>query len=425
MRLGKRGGSGLRIQLSGAYDATAASSPPSQQVQSAADFGPAHKRLRNASPESGPLTPASPPVQSPLNESAEPTTHPSSHPPRLSNFARTGCLSPTDSAPLSLKALARGKALSESEEAPPPTRDELAKAPEQRERIGPYVLLSKLDGRGSSFHAYHVAKKTISSCQVLSTKQLAHLLQVRQRLNTAKEADEETLTAILPSGCEIVAQGGRHFLFAPQSFGSLHSYVQSRKRLDEAKAKGLFAQIVRIVALCHELGIVVRDLKLRQFVFADAAQTRLRMGWVGDMVVLAEGASDRLSDRHGCPAYVSPEILDLGQASHSGKAADVWSLGVLLYVVLLGRYPFYDQTPARLFSKIRAGQFWIPSGDEAGISLQARLLLRGLLRRDPSQRPSAALLRDLPWLHAPAASAAKGPAKAARATDEDQVVPCL
>jgi serine/threonine protein kinase len=67
-----------------------------------------------------------------------------------------------------------------------------------------------------------------------------------------------------------------------------------------------------------------------------------------------------------------------------------------LYVVLYGRYPFYDTTPARLFAKIRQAQIHL--ADEAGISFEARLLIRCLLRRDPTERPSAMDILAHPWL---------------------------
>ena len=143
------------------------------------------------------------------------------------------------------------------------------------------------------------------------------------------------------------------------------------------------------------------------------------------MVVLASASDDALSDRHGCPAYVSPEILDLSQATHSGRAADVWSLGVLLFVMLLGRYPFYDQTPTGLFGKIREGAFWIPK--EEGLTLEVRLLLRGLLRRVAAERPTAKQIARLPWLHQRPSYAAPVAAKTAVAVlpVDDHVVPQL
>ncbi len=103
---------------------------------------------------------------------------------------------------------------------------------------------------------------------------------------------------------------------------------------------------------------------------------------------------DVLTDKHGCPAYVSPEILE-STNGYSGKAADIWSLGVMLYTMLFGRYPFHDNEPLALFSKIRSGHFPLPDS----ISSKAKCLLRAVLRKDPSERFSSQELLEHPWFH--------------------------
>ena len=103
---------------------------------------------------------------------------------------------------------------------------------------------------------------------------------------------------------------------------------------------------------------------------------------------------DFMSDRHGCPAYVSPEILAAADSTYSGRAADIWSLGVILYTMLIGRYPFHDSDPISLFRMIRNGRYAIP---KRAVSEQAECLVRWLLCCDPSQRPSASEILRHPW----------------------------
>ena len=114
-----------------------------------------------------------------------------------------------------------------------------------------------------------------------------------------------------------------------------------------------------------------------------------------DACVLDDDADDRLADKHGCPAYVSPEILHSSQF-YSGKAADVWGLGVMLYTMLIGRYPFHDTEPSALFSKIRRGHFSIPDST----SSRAKCLIRCLLRREPELRLTAEQILGHPWFKA-------------------------
>ncbi|XP_067007627.1 tribbles homolog 2 [Anabrus simplex] len=183
------------------------------------------------------------------------------------------------------------------------------------------------------------------------------------------------------------------YLVFPPAHGDLHSYVRQRKRLRESEARRLFQQMAETVRACHEEGIVLRDLKLRKFVFADSHRSQLKLETLEDAVVLEDPEDDLLQDKRGCPAYVSPEILR-SHAKYSGRAADMWSLGVILYTMLVGRYPFNDSEHASLFAKISRGNFIIPDC----LSSRAKCLIRSLLRREPSERLSAADVLLHPWL---------------------------
>ncbi|RWS26012.1 tribbles 2-like protein, partial [Leptotrombidium deliense] len=183
------------------------------------------------------------------------------------------------------------------------------------------------------------------------------------------------------------------YILFSRSYGDLHSYVRTEKRLKEPEAAKLFYQIASIVADCHRNGIVLRDLKLRKFVFKDAERTQLKLETLDDAIVLENSEDDRLSDKHGCPAYVSPEILHASRGQYSGKTADCWSLGVILFTMLVGRYPFHDNDPSLLFCKIRRGSFHIPNS----LSPLAKCIIRSLLRRDPSERLTAEDLLDCKW----------------------------
>ena len=123
-----------------------------------------------------------------------------------------------------------------------------------------------------------------------------------------------------------------------------------------------------------------RDSLLLNFVFIFLS-SHLVLDSLEDSYVLPNPEDDLLTDRHGCPAYVSPEIL-FSSGGYSGKSADIWSLGVVLYTMLAGQYPFHDVDVGSLFKKIRQGVFLVPEGS----STQARCLLKNLLRTDPSER---------------------------------------
>jgi len=112
-----------------------------------------------------------------------------------------------------------------------------------------------------------------------------------------------------------------------------------------------------------------------------------------DAVVLEDYADDLLSDKHGCPAYVSPEILR-SNTVYSGRMADMWGLGVMLYTMLVGRYPFHGAEHSGLFAKIRRGQFSLPDS----LSSRAKCLIKCLLRKEPSDRITTEDVLAHPWL---------------------------
>lgn len=193
---------------------------------------------------------------------------------------------------------------------------------------------------------------------------------------------------------EIIQGESKAYVFFEKEFGDMHSYVRSCKRLGEEEAAKLFKQVICAVSHCHRSAIVLGDLKLRKFVFSDKERTQLRLESLEDAHIM-KGEDDALSDKHGCPAYVSPEILNT-TGTYSGRSADVWSLGVMLFTLLVGRYPFHDSDPSSLFSKIRRGQFCIPDH----VSPKARCLIRSLLRKEPSERLTADEILLHPWFEA-------------------------
>jgi len=296
------------------------------------------------------------------------------------------------------------------------TSDAIIKKPIQNvQSIGPYRLLAPLEENPNAFTAVDTRRDgRLVICRRLDRSKYTHMMQLSHRLTSAvnditvedEEASKRAYQQIFPATSELMTGDDGHiYHFEPKNHGSLHAYVVQRKRLSEQECLWFFRQIATLLVYCHRRGVVLRDLKLRKFVFADAEQRTIRLDSIDELFVCPEknvsddeegGYYDKISDRHGCPAYVGPEILDLNQKAFSGWAADMWSVGVLLYVMLYGRYPFYDTTPARLFAKIRHAQIHLV--EEAAVSYEARSLIRCLLRRDPTERPSSMDMLAHPWL---------------------------
>jgi len=276
--------------------------------------------------------------------------------------------------------------------------------------IGQYLLIDKMEPCGNiqSQRAIHRCTQEEFVCKIIPVDRYRETLTAYWRINSHSHINSIE---------EILLGETKAYVIFKRSYGDLHSYVRTKKKLREPEASLLFRQIMEAVACCHENGVVLRDLKLRKFVFKDPERTQLKLEGLEDAFVL-EDDNDALSDKHGCPAYVSPEILSTSKF-YSGRAADVWSAGVMLYTLLAGRYPFHDSEPGVLFSKIRRGAYSLPEG----ISTRAKCLIRNILRRDPNERLKSSEVLLHPWLR-PSDTHTR-PQKSHSFRDNDQTVPAF
>ena len=136
---------------------------------------------------------------------------------------------------------------------------------------------------------------------------------------------------------------------------------------------------------CHRQRIVIGNLKLGKFMWADAAHQTLQLAELDGAKIMPAGQS-HVERTIGCPAYVAPEILD--SESYDGFAADIWALGVVAYVLATGSYPYKDRKTDELFQKIKSGCVHYPS------FLSSRMvdILQSMLTLDPHDRATAAEL---------------------------------
>jgi serine/threonine protein kinase len=185
------------------------------------------------------------------------------------------------------------------------------------------------------------------------------------------------------------------YLIMPKHFGNVHAYILE-KPLGEAEAANLFLQMLKIVQHCHDNGVILRDIKMGRFVFVDKDKMKIKLESLEDATLLVDPSNDNLDDNYGCPNYVSPEKAEtlLTKLRYPGKASDIWCLGVILYTMLSGRYPFNDPNQSKLLNKIRAGNFTIPPGLSSSVSF----LIKTLLRKSPAERPSCKEILKSSWL---------------------------
>ncbi|XP_018105047.1 serine/threonine-protein kinase 40 isoform X2 [Xenopus laevis] len=164
---------------------------------------------------------------------------------------------------------------------------------------------------------------------------------------------------------------------------NLQHYVIKEKRLGERETVVIFYDVVRVVEALHKKNIVHRDLKLGNMVLNKRTHRITITNFCLGKHLVSE--DDLLKDQRGSPAYISPDVLS--GRPYRGKPSDMWALGVVLFTMLYGQFPFYDSIPQELFRKIKAAEYSIP--EDGRVSDNTVCLIRRLLVLDPQQRLTA------------------------------------
>lgn len=175
--------------------------------------------------------------------------------------------------------------------------------------------------------------------------------------------------------------------------GELFDRIVKRGHFSERKAADLTRTIVGVVEACHSLGVMHRDLKPENFLFFNKSEdSPLKSIDFGLSVFFKPG--ETFSDVVGSPYYVAPEVL----RKHYGPEADVWSAGVILYILLSGVPPFWAETEQGIFEQVLQGQLDFSSEPWPAISESAKDLIRKMLVRNPKKRLKAHQVLCHPWI---------------------------
>jgi len=177
--------------------------------------------------------------------------------------------------------------------------------------------------------------------------------------------------------------------------GELFDRVVRKGCLAEAETAGIIRQVLSALAYLHARNIVHRDLKPENLLFTSAADDALVKIADFGLSTVVDDSQSALKTACGTPGYVAPEVL--AQIGY-GAPADMWSVGVIMYILLCGFPPFYDENINVLFEQIMAGDFDYPSPYWDGVSDTAISLIDSLLVVDPDTRLTAEQALQHPWL---------------------------
>merc|ERR1719203_2490659 len=156
--------------------------------------------------------------------------------------------------------------------------------------------------------------------------------------------------------------------------GELFDRIVEKGSYTEKDAADLIKQVLSAVAYMHEEGVVHRDLKPENLLYYSAETDSKIM--ISDFGLSKMEDSGLMATACGTPGYVAPEVL--AQKPY-GKAVDVWSIGVISYILLCGYPPFYDENDANLFAQILKGEFEFDSPYWDDISEEAKDFIRSLM----------------------------------------------
>ena len=173
--------------------------------------------------------------------------------------------------------------------------------------------------------------------------------------------------------------------------------IVEKQKYTEHEARVAFFQIIKALGYCHKHGVVHRDLKPENLLYSDKSEdAQLKVADFGlARLFTNEQAIDMMTTMCGTPGYVAPEILS--NTSYD-SSVDIWSAGVILYILLCGYPPFYDDNNSALFRQIKAGAYDFPAEEWDMVSSEAKDLVEKLLVVDPAKRLDVEGVLQHPWM---------------------------
>lgn len=180
--------------------------------------------------------------------------------------------------------------------------------------------------------------------------------------------------------------------------GELFDRIVSKGSFSEKEASDVIKSLAGAILYLHGIGIVHRDLKPENLLYAttkDNSPIKITDFGLAKLKPDKDTSTQKMNTACGTPGYVAPEVL---MNTSYGPAVDLWSLGVILYILLCGFPPFYHESTNALYKQIKKGQYDFPSPYWDNISDSAKNLIAALLTVDPKKRLGPQGILDHPWV---------------------------
>ncbi|CDY16652.1 BnaA09g20300D [Brassica napus] len=235
-------------------------------------------------------------------------------------------------------------------------------------------------GKGRSFACKSIPKRNLTSQEAVKTEIeiMENLSGVSNIVQFHASYEDKNFVHIVMELC----RGG-------ELFDRIHALVKSHRYYTEKDAAGIFKSIVNAVQICHSMNVIHRDVKPENFLFSsdDEESSKLKAIDFGCSVYIKEGVE--LKEKVGSLYYIAPEVL---REESYGKEIDIWSAGVILYILLSGSPPFGND------DEIKKGIIDFDSQPWPCISVGAKDLIKRMLNKNQKERISAENVLEHPWI---------------------------
>ncbi|XP_051517196.1 calcium/calmodulin-dependent protein kinase type II subunit beta-like isoform X15 [Myxocyprinus asiaticus] len=193
----------------------------------------------------------------------------------------------------------------------------------------------------------------------------------------------------------ISEEGFHYLLFDLVTGGELFEDIVAREYYSEADASHCIHQILDSVHHIHQHDIVHRDLKPENLLLASKCKNAaVKLADFG-LAIEVQGEQQAWFGFAGTPGYLSPEVL---RKEAYGKPVDIWACGVILYILLVGYPPFWDEDQHKLYQQIKAGAYDFPSPEWDTVTPEAKNLINQMLTINPAKRITAQEALKHPWV---------------------------
>uniref|UniRef100_A0AAF5PI69 Calcium/calmodulin-dependent protein kinase type II n=2 Tax=Wuchereria bancrofti TaxID=6293 RepID=A0AAF5PI69_WUCBA len=236
---------------------------------------------------------------------------------------------------------------------------------------------------GMEFAAKIINTKKLSSRDFQKLEREARICRKLQHPNIVRLHDN------------IQEEAFHYLVFDLVTGGELFEDIVAREFYSEADASHCIQQILESIAYCHLNNVVHRDLKPENLLLASKAKgAAVKLADFG-LAIEVQGDTEAWFGFAGTPGYLSPEVL---KKDPYGKPVDIWACGVILYILLVGYPPFWDEDQHRLYAQIKAGAYDYPSPEWDTVTPEAKNLIDNMLTVNPKKRITAEQALKVPWI---------------------------